>query len=172
MNEAETHARIFSDTSAYAHREYRSISVYTYNLVPSGRTKCTVSACRRAPGARASGLGVASCGRFQGLRFLMSPCRFRVRLTEDRLTTSPCLSSDWCTTSAHRFRSFRFATMATTKRGHRPPLGKTDAAVPSLFQENRGSQFVFRASRKKKVRQPLKTSAAAPAGSCRMGRAG
>jgi hypothetical protein len=45
-------------TSAYAQREYKSMSVYTYRRDPSGNMICTVSASRRLPGAIISGLSV------------------------------------------------------------------------------------------------------------------
>jgi hypothetical protein len=114
MNDALMRARSFSDTSAYAHRENRSMSVYTYNLVPSGRTKCTVSHCNKAPARVASGLGVASCGRFHGLRFLRRWQRDSVRCTDESDTETPSARSSLWMTCPQRLLPTRFWTMAYT----------------------------------------------------------
>lgn len=77
-------------------------------------TKWMVSICTKSPGKRASGRGSEKCHRFQGLRYLINPLRFRVRFTLERLTTIPWFNSSRWIISAHRFRFLRWLTMAST----------------------------------------------------------
>ena len=114
MNDALTYARSFNETSAYAHREYRSINVYTYNLDPSGSTKCTVSHCNKAPACVASGRSVASCGRFHGLLFFNKWQRDNVRCTEHNDTDMPSARSSRWMTCPQRRRPTRFLMIAYT----------------------------------------------------------
>ena len=88
--------------------------VYTYKRDPSGKTKCIVSACKRAPGWVTSGLGVASCGRFHGLFFLRRLQRSSTRLTDDNETMTRRSLSAWCTCSAQRRRPTRSRIIALT----------------------------------------------------------
>lgn len=114
MNDADAYARILSDTSAYAHREYRSISVYTYSRELSGNTKCTVSACNKAPGCVAFGRSVASCGLFRGECFFNKWQRESVRWTEHNDTDIPSATSSRWMTCPQRRRPTRFLMMAYT----------------------------------------------------------
>ena len=90
------------------------MSVYTYKREPSGKRKCTVSHCKRAPACVPAGLLVASCGRFQGLRSLSRWQRFKVRCTEHSDTDMPSLRSSRCMTCPQRRRPTRFLMMAKT----------------------------------------------------------
>lgn len=90
------------------------MSVYTYSLVPSGRRKCTVSHCSKAPGCVASGRMVASCGLFHGERSLSRWQRFRVRCTEHKDTEIPSARSSRWMTCPQRRLPMRFLMMAFT----------------------------------------------------------
>jgi len=73
-----------------------------------------VSICTRSPGFEANGRSWDEWYLFQGLRFLVRPWRSSVRLTDDKLVTTPSLSRDRCTTSAQRLNFFLLATIAST----------------------------------------------------------
>src|SRR3989344_8995607 len=119
MNDALLYARSFSETSAYAQRLNRSMSVYTYSLDPSGRSNWTVSPCNKAPAWAASGLGVASCGRFHGLLFFNRWHRDSVRCTDESDTETPFFFSSRYTTCPQRRRPTRSLMIACTNSRER-----------------------------------------------------